>query len=756
MISREEWPYIAPPVMKNRETVRQWLEEVLKDPEIKVLKPEEDPFEDNRRAYEKGMQLFKEHQYEDAFALLKKIYSYQTLHLMVRHRHDYPDALAALGWMYEFGIGTEKKPETAISYYERAAEAGNPDGCFGICSAYLQLDAPNEDQQKAFARFVGGIPDDPDFKTYQKNLAKRKFSWEDVYIFISSTFNDMNAERDFLVKKVIPELRAQCCEHRLKLVEIDLRWGIKEEDAAENKKVVDICLNNVDRCRPFFLCFLGQRLGWVPMPQDISSDTLLHFPGLNKYLGRSAITEMEIIHALLDPMGNNQYRPKMDGFFYFRDPSYLEDLQTDEMRELYCPKNQNGEQLESLKKMIRGQFPTHTYSGTWEENDLLQGELKDFQCEGKPMKEVIIEEMMTAIRERYPEHWEENAEQDSLEKELEEQDNYLFRLNDGYLYRDGLEDAVTEAMTQNNGICILEAPSGSGKSAFLSDMILNTMNMKMVRQYYRFIGATDQSLSMEDALRSLYRQFEADRVSLINKNDLEKFDKHPQIYFPTVLRYLRENQVIIIFLDGIDQTANPEMPYWIPRDIPANVKIVLTYDTEAEQIRNYLHQEHYSVITLRDFGDEGEKRALIDSYLSQYLKALDETQINKILSMEGSSNPLFLKILLEELRIYGSFETLSDFLDKGFGDTPEDAFVQVIRRLYAECADEKEKEVVKTFLGALSLAESAVSLPDLCRAVSVVLGREADFGIIEDQILQLVRQLYPYLNLLGNRISLMY
>ena len=29
-------------------------------------------------------------------------------------------------------------------------------------------------------------------------------SWEKVYIFISSTFNDMHAERDFLVKPSLP------------------------------------------------------------------------------------------------------------------------------------------------------------------------------------------------------------------------------------------------------------------------------------------------------------------------------------------------------------------------------------------------------------------------------------------------------------------------------------------------------------------------------------------------------------------------
>lgn len=88
-------------------------------------------------------------------------------------------------------------------------------------------------------------------------------SWENVYIFISSTFNDMHAERDYLVKRVFPELRLWCSKRRLKLVDIDLRWGVSEKDATENKRVIDVCLKNIDKCRPFFLCFLGQRRGWI-------------------------------------------------------------------------------------------------------------------------------------------------------------------------------------------------------------------------------------------------------------------------------------------------------------------------------------------------------------------------------------------------------------------------------------------------------------------------------------------------------------
>ena len=54
--------------------------------------------------------------------------------------------------------------------------------------------------------------------------------WKDVHIFISSTFNDMHAERDYLVKKVFPKLSSWCTERCLRLLDIDLRWGVTSKD----------------------------------------------------------------------------------------------------------------------------------------------------------------------------------------------------------------------------------------------------------------------------------------------------------------------------------------------------------------------------------------------------------------------------------------------------------------------------------------------------------------------------------------------
>ncbi len=83
-----------------------------------------------------------------------------------------------------------------------------------------------------------------------------------VRVFISSTFQDMHAERDELVKRVFPELRRRCRERLVEFVDVDLRWGVTEEQA-ERGEVLPICLAEIERCHPYFIGLLGERVGRI-------------------------------------------------------------------------------------------------------------------------------------------------------------------------------------------------------------------------------------------------------------------------------------------------------------------------------------------------------------------------------------------------------------------------------------------------------------------------------------------------------------
>ncbi|HTX22095.1 MAG TPA: DUF4062 domain-containing protein [Candidatus Aquilonibacter sp.] len=84
-----------------------------------------------------------------------------------------------------------------------------------------------------------------------------------IRVFVSSTFRDMAGERDALMTHAWPELRRFCRERQVELVEVDLRWGIAEEQS-KRKETLKFCLDEIHACRPFFIGLLGERYGWTP------------------------------------------------------------------------------------------------------------------------------------------------------------------------------------------------------------------------------------------------------------------------------------------------------------------------------------------------------------------------------------------------------------------------------------------------------------------------------------------------------------
>jgi hypothetical protein len=93
-------------------------------------------------------------------------------------------------------------------------------------------------------------------------------------------------ERDELILRVFPQLRRLCAERGVTFTEVDLRWGVTEEEAAEGK-VLPICLAEIERCRPFFIGLLGESgsgksallANWAVQYRAAHPDTLvlMHF-----------------------------------------------------------------------------------------------------------------------------------------------------------------------------------------------------------------------------------------------------------------------------------------------------------------------------------------------------------------------------------------------------------------------------------------------------------------------------------------------
>jgi hypothetical protein len=201
-----------------------------------------------------------------------------------------------------------------------------------------------------------------------------------IRVFISSTFRDMQAERDYLVKFIFPQLRKLCESRGVTWGEVDLRWGVTDEQAAEGK-VLPICLEEIKRCRPYFIGLLGERYGWIP--DVLPADLLEREAWLKEHLhGKTSVTELEILHGVLR-------NPKMAGhaYFYFRDPKYVETLGGDEKKHFIAENANDAEKLRHLKENIRHSgFP-----------------VRENYPDPKALGELVLADLTRVINELFPE-----------------------------------------------------------------------------------------------------------------------------------------------------------------------------------------------------------------------------------------------------------------------------------------------------------------------------------------------------------------
>jgi tetratricopeptide (TPR) repeat protein len=58
-----------------------------------------------------------------------------------------------------------------------------------------------------------------------------------------------------------------------------------------------------------------------------------------------------------------------------------------------------------------------------------------------------------------------------------------------------------------------------------------------------------------------------------------------------------------------------------------------------------------------------EKEIMISHYMSQYAKTLSTTQLQKIAAAPQTQNPLYLRTVLEEIRVFGTYEQLDTTID---------------------------------------------------------------------------------------------
>lgn len=469
-----------------------------------------------------------------------------------------------------------------------------------------------------------------------------------VRVFVSSTFADMTADRDELAQRSFLELRRFCQERGVIFSEVDLRWGITDEQQAEGQ-VLPICLTEIDRCRPYFIGLLGERYGSVL--GDIPEELVNRQPWLAEVKHRS-VTELEILHGVL----NN---PEMadHAFFYFRDPNYIDD-QPENQQALFQEGPTDAEieelgfdeaerrakdrrrRLRELKEIIRERFGVRTYR------------------DPKQLATFVVEDLTAIIDQRFPDGSAPTLDQ----REETRQAGFTGELRSVYIERPALFTALDDQVKGDGMPLVVLGEPGSGKSALLANWIAyhQTKHPETVVLSH-FVSASARSSDPRTLYRLLLNQITRKYGFNIDiPDEIEALRKT----FSSALISASKSGHLAIVVDGADEISglSTEAPLsWVPHHLPPQVRIIVSTSpgpTLDDALRRSWCRLEIPAL------DPGQREGLITTYLDRFAKSLNDEQTARILAHSHSVNPRFLGVLLDELRWTGNYATLGETIDK--------------------------------------------------------------------------------------------
>jgi hypothetical protein len=187
----------------------------------------------------------------------------------------------------------------------------------------------------------------------------------EVRLILCSTVADMLQERAALMQQVIPALQAKCESRMVTVTLVCLSLGMRgsvqaqglvSEEETATLQDLQVQLEEIDRCSPYFVGLLGERYGWIPSTLD--AHLLNTYPWLqvprNRHLClpgvRASALEIGILNGfLVDP------HLAKHNLFFFRDQAHVQRTGVPaQKRRNFVPTSEYGrEAVEMLRDQIR-------------------------------------------------------------------------------------------------------------------------------------------------------------------------------------------------------------------------------------------------------------------------------------------------------------------------------------------------------------------------------------------------------------------
>ena len=364
-------------------------------------------------------------------------------------------------------------------------------------------------------------------------------------VFISSTFRDMFEEREELIKKVFPQIRKICAERFVTFTEVDLRWGITNEQTAEGK-VLPLCLEEIRLSRPYFIGLLGERYGWVQ--GTIDEELEIKEPWLKENRD-SSVTELEILHGVLnDPHMN------ANAFFYFRDPSYCDTIDKAKQPDYFSKGPGEKEKLERLKCRIRNAY----------KEGKLRYEPRENYANPKSLGTIVLKDLKELIDKLFPVFDIQDA--DTLESEAQEIYASVKRMC--YVEFLGTMETFDNLVNEGGRLLVVTGESGSGKTAFLSHCAKRQQNKYPEEFFFQhYFGATTES-EVLSAVRRLLSELKK-RFNI--EDEIPSIPSKLRNALTVWLARVKDKGRIVIILDALNQIEGEE---WLPYQVPENVCVI--------------------------------------------------------------------------------------------------------------------------------------------------------------------------------------
>jgi hypothetical protein len=563
-------------------------------------------------------------------------------------------------------------------------------------------------------------------------------AWKTVRVFISSTFRDMQSERDWLVRFVFPKLRQELLQRRIHLVDVDLRWGVTSEQDA-----LSVCREVVDECRPRFLCMLGGRYGWVP-PHKTRS-----------------ITADEVHYGVLD----RDLKSRGFAYFYFRDPSATAAMVEVAPGEFCEPAGSHGaDALAELKTAITGAgLQPFIYRAQWDDQSRRLIGLKEFGdrvC--ADLKQSIDQEFGPTTGEKPDEFTEENA---AMEAFIEERVQRFVLGSRESVLNELLAHANS---TGGNGYVCLTGVPGSGKSALLAHLyrhltsplqppdsaIRNPQSATIVPH---FVGASPGSTDVRRTLQRLCHELVTGAgLTAEIPEDPEKL----RVAFAEILQQAAAKKRVVILLDAINQfdpTTQLAGRSWLPEELPPTARIILSTISVVSGQSSVISDQSSVVspvleplrrrrnppreIELGPLTAE-DAEAIIREFLHRYRKSMTDAQRAALLAKGDAGTPLYLLVALEELRTLGTYEKITARIAQLPPDTRA-LFIWILKRLedddgFRDASGRKiGRELVSRFVSLLGASRHGLSQQELVELLSP--------GDPQGNVAALTQLLRPYL-----------